>query len=123
MADGFTTVMDLLEPLRVQFVWPRKPVRSFILGDTPLVHWHGDGRLGALGGVALGDATKMFMPLSPQFGAFFTSRQFPHCPVTNEQVELLNLRSWDCAMRFVAAHPDTNIKRSTLKWAIRSSTE
>lgn len=117
MADGFNKVMKIFEPLRVQLVWPRRRKHShFVFGDTPLVHFSNDGRLAALGGLALGDANKVYFPLGPFLGAFFTTKAFPDGAIEPDVVQAMNRKTWRAAVRFVGAHPATNAKRSLSNW-------
>jgi hypothetical protein len=119
MAEGFNKTLDILRPLQVQLIWPEKRQVDFVFADGPLVHWGRDGRLTALNGVALGDADTIFFPLGPRLAACFTSRTFVDCPVTVDQVQWLNRRSWQASMRMLGAHPSTNVKRSLLQWNLK----
>ena len=120
MAEGFNKTMNLLQPLRVQLVWPRKKNNSqFIFGDTPVVHYAKDGRVSVLGGLALGDANRILFPLSPYLAALFTKGEFGDGAVDPDVVQSLNRKVWQAAVRFVAAHPDTNLKRSLSVWDFR----
>ena len=123
MAEGYNKTMAMLEPLHVQLVWPHRRGREFVFGDIPVVHYTDAGRLGAIPGdgrrpVALGNSDHIFFPLAPRLGALFTSRPFADAPLTHDQVEMLNRKSWALAMRFLGAHPATNVKRATGQWSI-----
>lgn len=121
MADGFGKTLNILEPLNVQLVWPAKSQVDFVFADGPLVHSANDGRLTALGGVALGDADQIFFPIGPQLMALFMTRpdKFADGAVSVEQVQLINRKSWSAALRMVGAHPATNVKRSLLQWKLK----
>ena len=114
MVQSFNKTLDFLGPLETQLVWPLKRNRShFVFADTPLVHYNQrDGRVSTLGGVALGDATRIFMPLSPVLAILFTTRHFSDGGIPEDTIQLLNLKSWDAAMRFVGCHPETRVLRS-----------
>lgn len=117
MADGFNKVMKILDPLKVQLVWPRKRnYCHFVFGDTPLVHYSNDGRLSALGGLALGDANKVYFPVGPLLAAFFTVKRFADGAIEGEMVQALNRKTWHAATRFIGAHPGSNLKRSLSIW-------
>lgn len=117
MAEGFNKVMTILDPLKVQLIWPRKRNHSqFVFGDTPLVHYADDGRLSALGGLALGDANKVYFPVGPLLGALFTVKPFADGAIEGDVVQGLNRKTWTAAARFVGAHPETNLKRSLSVW-------
>lgn len=119
MAEGFNKTLDIFGPLAVQLVWPEKRHVDFVFADGPVVHWANDGRITVLGDVALGDADKVFFPLGPRLGAFFTTRTFPDCPATVDQVQWLNGKSWRASLRMLGAHPTTNVKRSLLQWGLQ----
>ncbi len=117
MADGFNKVIKILDPLKVQLVWPRKRNYShFVVGDTPLVHYANDGRLSALGGLALGDAKKVYFPVGPLLAAFFTVKPFADGAIEGDVVQGLNRKTWHAATRSVGAHPETHLKRSLSIW-------
>jgi hypothetical protein len=120
MADGFGKTFSILDPLHVQLVWPNKTQVDFVFADGPLVHSANDGRLTALGGVALGDADQIFFPIGPRLMALFMTRpdKFADGAISVEQVQLINVKSWRAAMRMVGAHPETNVKRSLLQWKL-----
>ncbi len=120
MADGFGKTFNILEPLYVQLVWPKKSQVDFVFADGPLVHSATDGRLTALGGVALGDADQIFFPIGPQLMALFMTRPktFADGAIPVEQVQLINGKSWRATMRMVGAHPATNVKRSLQQWKL-----
>jgi hypothetical protein len=112
MANAYNKTAAILRPNLVQWVWPKSKQVDFVFADTPFVHWHADGRVGVLEDVALGDAAQRFFPVGPRLAAFFTSSPFPDVAINDDQVQLLNRRSWRAAMRFVGASPKTNGKRS-----------
>ena len=118
MADGFGKTFNILEPLHVQLVCPQKSQVDFVFADGPLAHSASDGRLTALGGVALGEADQIYFPIGPQLMAIFITRpdSFADGAISVEQVQLINRKSWRAAMRMVGAHPATNVKRSLLQW-------
>jgi hypothetical protein len=116
MADAYNKTFAILDPLHVQLVWPRTKHAEFVFGDIPLVHWAADGRISALGGVALGDASNILLPLGPKLAAFFTKDVFADGAIEPDLVQHLNRKTWAAAMRFLGAHPDTNAKRSLLRW-------
>jgi hypothetical protein len=120
MADGFGKTFKILEPLYVQLVWPKKSQVDFVFADGPLVHSANDGRLTALGGVALGDADQIYFPIGPQLMVMFMTRpdKFADGAISVEQVQLINGKSWRAAIRMVGAHPATNVKRSLLQWKL-----
>lgn len=118
MAHGFGKTFDILETFHVQLVWPSSRQLDFVFADTPLVHSHDDGRVGMLGGVALGDATQAYFPLSPRLLALFTAKPFADCPLADNQVVELNRRTWDVALRHLGAHPNTRVGRSLGRWDV-----
>src|SRR5690606_29643668 len=120
MARGYNKTLDILRPHQVQLVWPRTVRVDFVFADGPLVHWSADGRLTALGGLALGDADQVYFPLGRRLGALFTSRRFADTALSDDEVQWLNRKSWNAALRWVGAHPDTNAKRSLLVWDLRN---
>lgn len=119
MAEGFNKTLEILEPFHVQLVWPQSRQLHFLFADMPVTHSHDDGRIGGLGGVALGDATQIYLPLSPWALILFTHKPFADCPLVDHQVVQLNRRTWDGAVRFLGAHPDTKIGRSLGRWDVR----
>ena len=119
MADGYNKTLDLLEPHHVQLIWPLKPkVDQFVFGDLPLVHWSKAG-VSALGGVALGDAERVFLPIGPSLACLFTVNPVADGGISRNQVHYLNGQTWRAASRHVGAHPSCDVKRALNQWDLR----
>jgi len=122
MVDGYNKTLDILNKLHVQLVWPREGRSEFVFGDQALVHHDYRGRVSALGGVALGDADRAFLPLGPRLLALFTSRPFADTSIPARTVHELNEKTWQAAVRFVGASPTTDLRRSLQRWNISLAT-
>ena len=124
MADGFGKTFNILEPLYVQLVWPKKSQVDFVFADGPLVHSATDGRLTALGGVALGDADQIFFPIGPQLMALFMTRPetFADGAIPVEQVQLINGKSWQSA-RDAHGRSASSDKRQTLAAPVEAQSD
>lgn len=106
----FNQAFEILAPHRVQLVWPASQRLEFVIGDSPLILWHTDGRVSPLEGLALREAERVFMPVGRRLLALFTHTPFEDCPLTDEQVVELNRHIWRASFRFVGAHPSSRVK-------------
>lgn len=116
MVEGYNKTVGILSPHHVQLVWPRAGRSEFVFGDQALVHSDKAGRVSALGGLALGDADQIFLPLGPRLLALFSSRPLPDGPIPASMVQELNEKTWRAAVRFVGASPHIDLKRSLQRW-------
>ncbi len=118
MVEGYNKTLDILGRLYVQLVWPRGERSEFVFGDQALVHYDAKGRVSALGGVALGDADRIFLPLGPRLLALFTSRPNSDTGISARTVQEFNDKTWRAAVRFIGASPNTDLRRSLQRWGI-----
>jgi hypothetical protein len=66
VADLFEETRKMAASARLELIRPRRPESRFLLGDVPAISFDaGANALGIPGGVAFGDATTVFLPLSP----------------------------------------------------------
>ena len=121
MEVSYHKTLAILAKLEVQLVWPRDELPDFVFGDQPLVHYDRSGRVSMLDGLALGDAHRAFLPLGPRLTALFSAEHCPDTDIPLKTVLELNEKTWQAAVRFVGASPQTNLSRSLHRWDIRAS--
>ena len=121
MEESYHKTLAILAKLEVQLVWPRDELPDFVFGDQPLVHYDRSGRVSMLDGLALGDAHRAFLPLGPRLMALFSAEHCPDTDIPLKTVLELNKNTWQAAVRFVGASPQTNLIRSLHRWDIRAS--
>jgi hypothetical protein len=121
MEESYHKTLAILAKLEVQLVWPRDGLPDFVFGDQPLVHYDRSGRVSMLDGLALGDAHRAFLPLGPRLMALFSAEHCPDTDIPLKTVLELNENTWQAAVRFVGASPQTNLSRSLHRWDIRAS--
>jgi len=110
MAYAYNRALEMMTPLFVQLVWKHRPFIDFVFGDHPVVH--SDRRRVGLRQLPLGEATRIFMPLSSTVGALFTTRQTADIGVAPAVIQRLNLQTWQAAERYIAGHPSTELSAS-----------
>jgi hypothetical protein len=119
MEETYHKALRMLAPLQVQLVWPKPGLPDFVFGDQALVHYDHHGRVSMLGGVALGEAHRAFLPLGPRLLALFSAEPCPNVCVPLRTVVELNQKTWQAAVRFVGASPQTNLCRAISRWDIK----
>jgi hypothetical protein len=66
VVDIFTETRRIAASARLEIIRPRQSLSRFLLGDVPAISFDAGGNaLGIPGGVSFGDATTVFLPLSP----------------------------------------------------------
>ncbi|MFI6161682.1 DUF4238 domain-containing protein [Micromonospora haikouensis] len=90
----------------VQLVHPASG--EFLIGDAPVVSLDALGRLGPECGVALGDATQIFMPLTPRSLVAFGPSRVGKVP--RAMVDELNAYQVRAAHEFVFLRPGSNLE-------------
>ena len=109
MAAFFNRAIDRLGQLQVQAVTPLDRQVQFVLGDSPFVLHSTDRSLVGSGELALMDAERLFLPLSPHLGVFFTSSTEPDVAAPSPIIQRLNELTWRAAREQVIAHPATDL--------------
>jgi hypothetical protein len=108
---------DFFGPLRVQFLYAH-PRIGFVLGDTPLIVADPNlFRVGIRDRIALGDAERIWMPLTRRCSMSFwtTDRgESKDAFLTPADVQKLNWLSWRAASRFLICHPNEDPRRALL---------
>lgn len=113
VADYYNKVTERFRPLHVQVirVLPRRI--GFLLGDVPAVLADEKLlRIGTHNRLALDDASHLFMPLGRWTGIMLTARDEGNAVASPEVVQRLNHLSWRGSMRYLASHPDENLRRA-----------
>ncbi|WP_432844222.1 DUF4238 domain-containing protein [Dactylosporangium sp. CA-092794] len=90
----------------VQLLHPAEGM--FLIGDSPVVSLDRFGRLGPEEGVAIGDAIRVFMPLTPRSLIAFGPSAVGVVPV--EVVEELNAFQVRAASEYVFVHPASGLE-------------
>jgi hypothetical protein len=120
MADAYGKTFEILSPMYVQLVWPEQGRSDFVFGDQALVHYGTGGRVGIRQGVALGDASGIFLPIGPHLTAVFTRpRPFADCGISASKVKKLNNFTWRAAVRYIGVSPASDLNRSLDRWNIK----
>lgn len=119
MEESYHKTLAILAKLEVQVVWPRDGLPDFVFGDQALVHYDRGGRVSMLGGLALGDAHRAFLPLGPRRLALFSAQHCPDTDIPLRTVLELNEKTWQATVRFVGASPLTNLSRSLHRWDLK----
>lgn len=107
IARGFNTGLDLLKDTRLEFVVPAHPTLRFGTGDSPVVVSREQFlSMGPLGGVPLGDASLVYMPLRRDLAAAVTHGAPRVLEANGLEIVRLNTLVWRAAIRHVACHPE-----------------
>lgn len=109
-------VTKMLEPMPVTFVRPATRIVGFLTSDTPLVVAQGI-RVGVRGGVPIGQAESLYMPLGRWLGACFGDALASDLALAPWQVQTLNHLMHRSCDEWLAAHPAENIPRALAKSA------
>jgi hypothetical protein len=112
-------VFQILSDKYVQLVRPASGRADFVFGDQAVVHYDDSGRVGIRTGVALGEATRVYLPVGPRLAVFFTSRCLPDVGISANQVQKVNMCTWQAAVRFLGASPETDLMRSLKRNRVR----
>jgi len=113
MLHAYNAALEKLIPLHVQTVVPSTNAIDFITGDSPFVYLDAaQERIGARGGLALGDAEHAYMPLAPRLAVMFTTSEEEDKVALPMMVQQLNILVWRAAFSQVACHPSTDLGRS-----------
>lgn len=91
---------------RLEIIQPRRSQSRFLLGDVPAISYDAESNaLGIPGGVAFGDATTVFLPLSPtRLAALSRSDRFEAVPAA--AVRQVNAFQVAKAREYVFMHPE-----------------
>jgi hypothetical protein len=122
MEENYRKTLAILQRFRVQIVWPREGAPDFIFGDQALVTYDRAGRVSMLGGLALGDANRAFLPLGPRLLALFSAEPVPDFAIPVKTVIELNQKTWEAAVRFIGASQTTRLNRALQRWDIKVET-
>jgi len=113
--DDFNS--DLSQNWNVQLI-RTTPNAGFTTSDNPLVLANGSSpgslkhdTVGLQRGVALGDATLLYLPLSRVSGVFFTTEAAGFGQIQPSVVRDLNQLTWENSVEQVVAHPREHISR------------
>lgn len=111
LGEAHNKILAMFEDKYVQIA--RIPVRGveLVTGDTPLVIANSGWRRV---GVAIGDASLIYMPLSPRVGVCLTTRREEAIlgDIPLFEAQRLNNLIWRSAKRFIVAHPANDLSRS-----------
>ena len=109
-------VIKILDPLPLTFLRPATRVIGFLTGDTPVVVANGL-RVGVRGGVPIGNAELLYMPLGRWLGARIGDVPGSESPLATWQIQRLNLLMLRGCSERLAAHPSEDIPRALAKSA------
>jgi hypothetical protein len=111
MARYYNLALDYIGPLHVQAL---RTIASaeFILGDCALVVARSDGTAIGARRLALRDADRLFLPLSPRLGVMFTSHDEGDVDIGDAYVQSLNRFTWEASGSHVIAHPASDLGHS-----------
>lgn len=113
MASFYNQAMDHFAPHHVQLVSVAQRTRFGLLtGDVPVVLRGQDLRVGPHSGLALKDATTLYMPLSRWTAMALTTKPEGDGLASPLGVQQLNNMMWQSCIRFVAAHPHEDWQRA-----------
>lgn len=120
LAHFYNKTIDWLIPIEVQAITVMPGRRAagprpvgLVLGDNPLVHFDEHAvQMGVLGGLALNDASHVYMPLAPHLAVMFNTTGEPDANIDSAAVQMLNRWTWRAAIGYVAWHPAMDGERS-----------
>ena len=111
MARIYGQVVEILDPLHLQFAVPRTKTIGLMTGDTPVAIASGIG-VGTRGGVGIATSELRYMPLSRWMAVSFGAEALADRELALSDVQRLNLLMWRSSKRFLAAHPSEDIPRA-----------
>lgn len=108
----YNRALEELQPLHLQRATVLKPHRGELLvADSPVVVNNGDQGT-ASNPVALNDADFLWFPLSPILGVSLTTNTQPDVVLDDKASQMLNLRVWHYASRYLVARPGSDVNRA-----------
>ncbi len=112
MVRAYEFALKRFLPSQAQLLYTSGAV-GLVTGDTPLVFSDSSlMRLGTRGGVALGDAEVVYMPLARNVGMMLWSKEPPpDVDLTPADAQRLNWLVWRSARRFLVCHPSADPSR------------
>jgi hypothetical protein len=105
--DLFRKVRGDLRSAGLEILRPERG--EFLIGDTPALTLARDGRVGVLGGVPLGDAANVLLPLSPTCCAGLGPAHRTHM-VSKDVVDRINAIQVQAAYRHVYFRPSSGLQ-------------
>jgi hypothetical protein len=112
MVRAYDFAREHLSKQQLQLMWAKPPF-GFVTSDTPLLYSDETYlKLGIRGGLALGDSTRLFMPLGTHVAFTLWGEDAPpDVVISRREVQTCNLLMWRNAGRFLACHPDLDLGR------------
>ena len=110
VVDVFEETRRMAASARLEIIRPRRSRSRFLLGDVPAISYDAGGTaLGIPGGVPFGDATTVFLPLSPtRLAALSRADRFEAVPTA--AVKQLNAFQVAKAHDYVYMHPASGLQ-------------
>jgi hypothetical protein len=110
VVDLFEGARRLAAAARLEIIRPRRSHHQFLLGDVPAISYDaGSNALGIPGGVPFGDATTVFLPLSPtRLAALSRTDRFEAVPA--RAVRQVNAFTVAKARDYVYMHPGSGLE-------------
>jgi len=110
VVDLFQETRKMAASARIEIIRPRRSQSRFLLGDVPAISYDANGNaLGIPGGVPFGDATTVFLPLTPtRLAALSRADRFEAVPAA--AVRQVNRFQVAKAHDYVYMHPGSDLK-------------
>ncbi|MEX2551804.1 MAG: DUF4238 domain-containing protein [Actinomycetota bacterium] len=114
MRRTYNLVLEKLIPLHVQALHaPPVPSVTFVLGDTPFVYYAANElKVGGRMGLALGEADRWLLPLSPHLAVMFSTSKMPDQELDIAGVQKINNLTWRAAQSQIICHPRTDFRNA-----------